>query len=77
LFIACENKGIIHFLSSNDTLGQSIAVMKSCFQDEVDKMRNRDFVLASRLSFNQGYLTVGGDNNLTKKDFIVILNDPS
>lgn len=72
LFIACENKGIIHFLTTNDTLSQSFLVMKNYYQDEYDKLVYRDFLLASRLLRNQESLVIGGNLDLTKNDFVVV-----
>lgn len=70
LFIACENKGIIHFLTTNDTLAQSVNVMKNYYEEEYDKLAYRDFVLASKLLRNLEGLVIGGNHDLTKNDFI-------
>lgn len=71
LFIACENKGIIHFLTTNDTLSQSVKIMKDYYQEEYDKLVCRNAVLASRLLRNLEYLVIGGNPDLTKDDFVV------
>lgn len=77
LFIACENKGIIHFLTTDDTLFQSVRVMKDYYEATYDDLATRDFVLASRLLFNKEYLVVGGNDQLTRNDFIIPSYSPA
>jgi hypothetical protein len=72
LFIACENKGIVHFLTTNDTIFESFKVMKDYYQEEYDKLVYRDFVLASRLLRNQECLVIVGNLDLTKNDFVIV-----
>lgn len=68
IFIACENKGIIHFLTTNDSLLESVQIMKDYYQQEYSKLANRDFVLASKLLRNMEALVVDGNYALTRND---------
>jgi hypothetical protein len=70
LFIACENKGIIHFLTTSDTLEKAFEVMKQFYEDTYDELAKRDFVLASRLLSAKEALVIAGNQAITRKKFM-------
>jgi hypothetical protein len=53
LFIACENRALIHFLNTDDTLAESIEVMRQHHLKQWDEYLSRDeYVTASLLLQN-------------------------
>lgn len=70
IFISCENRGIIHFLTTNDNLFESVQIMKEYYQEEYVRLASRNFFLASRLLRNMEALVIAGNFNLTKNDLL-------
>ncbi|WP_179414547.1 hypothetical protein HDF19_00650 [Mucilaginibacter sp. E4BP6] len=67
LFIACENSGLVHFLTTNATLTQSVEFMKSKYLEQRRAfLNNRMNVSAALLFRNMNCLTYY-DNGATRE----------
>lgn len=71
LFIDCQNKGIVHFLTTDDTLEDAFNAMKIVYNDTVDFLSQKDVLLASRLRKNSARLVIAGNKTLTRNDFFI------
>lgn len=69
LFIRCENKAILHFLSTNDTLTESVEVMKKYYEETYDSLAVTDVLMASRLLDNKRHIVYFDDYKITKSHF--------
>jgi len=75
IFIACENKGLINFLTTDDTLTESIEVMRTFYKEQVKKFSSKKrYFLAGRLQRNLSYLVHYDQNSIKRGDFIVDFN---
>ncbi len=68
LFIACENSGLVHFLTTNDSLADSVQVMKTTYQQQYDALVGKNMnIVASWLLHNLNCLTYHENGSLTRK----------
>lgn len=71
IFIACENKGLVNFLTTDDTLTESIEVMREFYKEQVKEFsRKRRYFLAGRLQRNLRYLVYYDQNAIKRGDFM-------
>jgi hypothetical protein len=56
LFIDCENKGLVHFLTSGETLAASVQAMKEYYRLQCDALAEVDLFKATRLLKNMELL---------------------
>ncbi|WP_375416769.1 hypothetical protein [uncultured Hymenobacter sp.] len=78
VFITCENKGLINFLTTDDTLTQSIEVMKKFYAEKVKEFaRKKMYVTAGRLQRNLNHLVHYDYNAIKRGDFITDLQATS
>jgi hypothetical protein len=70
IFIECENKGISHFLTTGDSIFESVQVMKEHYIVQSRILSGKDFLLASRLLRNMEAIDIGGDAAITINNLI-------
>jgi hypothetical protein len=71
VFIDCENFGIVEFLNTNKTIGETVAEMITRYNDTIDELslgNVEDIIVASLLVSNRDKLDILGDKNLTSQD---------
>ena len=66
LFIACENKGLVHFMTTEDSLTDSVEMMRKQYRSQYDEFRSQQMnVAAALLLHNLGCLTYYDPDSLT------------
>lgn len=71
IFIACENRALVHFLNTDDTLAESVAVMREQHKQQWDDYLNRDeYVTASLLLQNLDCLVWEDRGALRRKQLV-------
>lgn len=71
IYIECENFALNEFLKTEKTIGQTFNEMKVFFEDKIIQLYHQDEILvAMELENNLDSLSINGDQNLTRKDFM-------
>ncbi|MBW3128866.1 hypothetical protein [Hymenobacter profundi] len=69
IFITCENKGLVHFLNTSDTLTESVKLMIDYYWEQYYRYIEEDnFVTAGILRHNVDLLVIHDERSITKHD---------
>lgn len=69
LFIECENSGLIHFLQTQDSLTQSVEVMKNKYREQYDNFLSKEMNVAAAVLFHNLNSLTFYDGNITRQNF--------